>query len=69
MAAFKYNSRYIQLRKHLKTHIVGEESRKSRLPPVNVHFENFPSNTSEKWQRVGMRTSQMRRSISGKPVK
>lgn len=66
MTDFKYNSRYIQLRKHLKTHIVGEESRKSRLPRLNIHFEKSPSNTSEKWQRVGMRTSQIPRSISGK---
>lgn len=66
MTDFKYNSRYIQLRKHLKTHIVGEESRKSTLPPLNVHFDKFPSNTSENWQRVGMRTSQTPRSISGK---
>lgn len=40
MTDFKYNSRYIQLRKHLKTHIVGEESRKSRLPPIDVHHED-----------------------------
>lgn len=64
MTDFKYNSRCIKLRKHLKTHIVGEELRKSRLPRVNVHFVKFPSNTSEKWQRVGMRTSQITRATS-----
>lgn len=59
------SKRCIRLRKHLNIHISDERWYKIEVTGDRRPFEKFHSNTSEKWQRVSMRTTPIPRATSG----